>query len=159
MDMRLMKSANHFAMLYRRVFSERVTISSFEDMGIARGLLDKAMTSTDAELNAAAQEIAGILGLNIQGKSSSSPAPARAPAASPAPAPSASNQAGKPPTEAEWTFITQCAIKIGGPIGGILINQARGESPASFQAAVDSIASKLGGFGNDFRREINTAKR
>lgn len=158
MDMRLMKSANHFAMIYRRVFSERITISSFEDIGIARGLLERAATSSDTELLASAQEIAGILGLKIQAKSSSDPAPTptRAPSTSPtAPA----NQAGKPPSEADWTFIGQCAMKIGGPISGILLNQTRGESPASFQAAVDSIAAKLGGFGNDFRREITSNKR
>lgn len=156
MDMRLMKSANHFAMIYRRVFSERITISSFEDIGIARGLLERAATSSDTELLASAQEIAGILGLKIQGKSSSASTPTRAPSPSPtAPA----SQAGKPPSEADWTFIGQCAMKIGGPISGILLNQTRGESPASFQAAVDSIAAKLGGFGNDFRREISSNKR
>jgi hypothetical protein len=159
MDMRLMKSANHFVMIFRRVFAERIPLSSFEDMGVAQGLLDKAMSSNDKELIAEAEVIAGILGLTTQSNPSNDPDAPASKAPTPSPNPTKSNQVDKAPTEEDWTFITRCAVKIGGPIGGILINQTRAESPATFQTAVDSIADKLGGFGNNFRREITTSKR
>lgn len=152
MDMHLLKTANSFAIAYRRVFGERVAISVLDDKAAAKALIDKAMASSDKELLAAAGEVATAFGIAV----APPPKPAQAP--KPAPVAAAPKPAGKI-TEAQWSVIEGAAVKIGGPICMVLVGQLRDEAPETFAAAVEILAERIGGgtMGIDFRKEVQAA--
>lgn len=152
MEMRLLKMANTFVMNYRRVVGDKIALTALEDAVVAKGYIEKAMALEDKELSEAAMDLANGMKIVVAPKGGVTSLPV---AAEPkmAPIPSKINAA-------DWVAIESAAMKIGGPISGVLLNQVKDEAPQTFDAAVESMAEKLGsGYGNDFRREVRANKR
>lgn len=131
MDGNTFKVANAFAMHYRRVTGERLVIANMESADYAKPLLGKALASGDEELIAATRELKKVLKF-VEG------APAMP-----------GGVAVK-----DWERMEAAASKVGGPIGAMLVNQIKEQSPGSMEEAIKQVAEKLGGFGTAFLKEM-----
>lgn len=171
MDMRLLKQANAVVIGYRRAFSEKVSMSIFDDMEAARAVLERGASGGNEELKAACMEMAKAMGVDLAvSKASTSTAksvPAGASGASlearkadgtaaPKPAAAASGVSA-----AQWAVIQAAAVKVGGPICTMLVGQIKEDGATSFEDAIDKLAEMIGGgsMGAELKREARAGKK
>lgn len=167
MDKKLLKAAASFALNYKRVHGEALSVASLVAGMGAQEKVDKACarSTPDSALEKAARIFAAALGL----------VPSVAPLISRTPseivrvdhalnilsqAPQfkrTAHLAAEPSglaTAKHWQMILACAREVAGPMSDVWIEQARESGPGTLKAAILASKKSMGAFGDDFAKAL-----
>jgi hypothetical protein len=151
MDPKFMRVASHFSNLYRKVLGDRPSMSDLNESELAKKYLVKARSSNHNELWEAGRELAQIFNMDWENLIPNTLQAVEAPALKKAIVPTHLS-------ENHWSILTACAVKVGGPIANMFVNQAKNADPKNVEEAVDIIAGKLGTFDRAFRQAVGASQ-